>query len=134
MREQVDSDLMAGLTARVELTVADADTAQALGSGDVPVLGTPRVVALAEAATVAATATGMAHDRTTVGVHVSLDHLVPTPVGRTVVAEARLTTVDGRRLLFEVSVTEGDTLVARGRVERVLVDRHRFVARAQGPA
>lgn len=125
--------LSVGLTARVELTVTDADTAQAVGSGDVPVLGTPRVLALAEAATVAATATRLATGMTTVGVRVELDHRAATPVGRTVVAQARLAKVDGRRLLFEVIVNEGDQVVAEGRVERLLVDRQRFVARAFDP-
>lgn len=119
-----------GLMARVELTVTDSDTAQAVGSGDVPVLGTPRVLALAEAATVAATATRMPTGMTTVGMRVELDHRAPTPIGRTVVAQARLAQADGRRLLFEVTVTDGETTVAQGRVERILVDRHRFVARA----
>jgi|HigsolmetaAR206D_1030411.scaffolds.fasta_scaffold02829_4 predicted thioesterase len=123
-----------GLTARVELTVTDADTAQTVGSGDVPVLGTPRVLALAEAATVAATASRLPAGTTTVGTRVELDHRVPTPVGRTAVARARLAKVDGRRLLFEVTVTEGTTTVAEGRVERVLVDRQRFLARAFGSA
>ncbi|MBY8872544.1 thioesterase [Micromonospora sp. PLK6-60] len=118
-----------GLVARVELTVTAADTATAVGSGDVPVLATPRVVALAEAATVAATAAPMPPGRTTVGTRVELDHLAATPVGRTVVAQARLAAVDGRRLAFEVAVTDGDETVARGRVERVLVDRERFLAR-----
>ncbi|MDM4719822.1 hotdog domain-containing protein [Micromonospora sp. WMMA1363] len=120
----------AGLAARVELTVTEADTAQAVGSGDVPVLGTPRVLALVEAATVAATATRTPIDTTTVGVHVELAHRAATPVGRTVVARANLVKVDGRRLLFEVSVTDGDTTVADGRVERLVVDRQRFVERA----
>lgn len=124
--------LPAGLSARVELTVTDADTAQALGSGDVPVLGTPRLLALAEAATVAATATRMAPGSTTVGVRVELDHRAATPVGRTVLARARLAKVDGRRLLFEISVTEGGEVIAEGRVERVVVDRRRFVAKAFG--
>jgi predicted thioesterase len=123
-----------GLSARVELTVTDADTAQALGSGDVPVLGTPRVLALAEAASVAATATRMAPGMTTVGVRVELDHRVATPVGRTVVAQAKLAKVDGRRLLFEVTVTDHGQVVADGRVERALVDRRRFMARAFGDA
>lgn len=122
-----------GLSARVELTVTDADTAQAVGSGDVPVLATPRVVALVEAATVAATATRMAPGMTTVGTRVELEHRAATPVGRTVVARAVLGTVDGRRLAFEVSVSDGDQVVAEGRVDRVLVDRHRFVARAFEP-
>ncbi|MBE1492073.1 thioesterase family protein [Plantactinospora soyae] len=121
-----------GLTARVELTVTDTDTAQAVGSGDVPVLGTPRVLALAEAATVAVTASRLPAGMTTVGMRVELDHRVPTPIGRTAVALARLAKVDGRRLLFEVTVTEGTTTVADGRVERVMVDRQRFVDRALG--
>ncbi len=124
--------LTAGLTAKVQLTVSDADTAQALGSGDVPVLGTPRVIALAEAATVAATARVLESGQTTVGVRVELDHRSATPVGRSVVAEALLTKVDGRRLTFEVTVRDGDTVAAEGRVERVLVDRHRFVEKATG--
>ncbi|MGH3742746.1 MAG: thioesterase family protein, partial [Micromonosporaceae bacterium] len=60
-------DVTPGLSARVELVVGDADTAQTLGSGDVPVLGTPRVLALCEAATVAATASQLPGDSTTVG-------------------------------------------------------------------
>ncbi|MER5337525.1 hotdog domain-containing protein [Micromonospora sp. NPDC002717] len=130
MQEQPEPALTPGLTARVELTVADTDTAQAVGSGDVPVLGTPRVLALAEAATVAATAPRMPSGSTTVGTRVELDHRAATPVGRTVVAQARLAAVEGRRLHFEVSVHDGDETVAEGRVERVLVDRQRFVERA----
>ena len=119
-----------GATARVEMTVTDADTAQAMGSGDVPVLGTPRVLALAEAATVAATATKLPPGATTVGTRVELDHRAAIAVGRTVVAEARLAKVDGRKLMFEVTVRSGGDVVADGRVERALVDRHRFVERA----
>lgn len=130
MQEQPEPPFAPGLTARVELTVTDADTAQAVGSGDVPVLGTPRVLALAEAATVAATAIRMPPGQTTVGLRVELDHRAPTPVGRTVVAQARLAKVDGRRLLFEVTVTDGGQTVAEARIERVLVDRQRFVERA----
>ncbi|RLP87026.1 MULTISPECIES: thioesterase family protein [unclassified Micromonospora] len=130
MQEQPEPAFAPGLTAQVELTVTDADTAQAVGSGDVPVLGTPRVLALAEAATVAATATTMPSGSTTVGTRVELEHLAPTVVGRTVRAQALLAAVDGRRLSFEVTVTEGDETVARGRVERILVDRQRFVDRA----
>ncbi|MFC8620025.1 thioesterase family protein [Micromonospora purpureochromogenes] len=130
MQEQSDTPFPTGLTARVELTVTDADTAQAVGSGDVPVLGTPRLLALAEAATVAATATHLPAGSTTVGSRVELEHRAATPVGRTVVARARLAEVAGRRLVFEVTVTDGGETVAEGRVERALVDRQRFVARA----
>ncbi|TYC01439.1 thioesterase [Micromonospora sp. WP24] len=129
MQEQPEPGIAPGLSARVELTVTDADTAQAVGSGDVPVLGTPRVLALAEAATVAATARSLPAGMTTVGIRVELDHRAATPVGGRVQAQARLAEVDGRRLLFEVRVTDGEEVVADGRVERMLVDRRRFVER-----
>ena len=123
-------ELQAGLTSRVELTVTDADTAQALGSGDVPVLGTPRLIALAEAASVAATAGYLGHGATSVGTRVELDHQAATAVGRCVTVLATLSKVDGRRLLFDIVVRDGEVQVAEGRVERVVVDRQRFVNKA----
>ena len=121
-----------GLSARVELTVTDADTAQSLGSGDVPVLGTPRVLALAEAATVAATARQMPGGLTTVGTRAEVDHKAPSPVGRRVTALATLAKTDGRKLIFDVVVRDGEKLVAEVRVERVVLDRQRFIEKAQG--
>jgi predicted thioesterase len=121
-----------GLSARVELTVTDADTAQSLGSGDVPVLGTPRVLALAEAATVAATARQLPGGLTTVGTRAEVEHRAPTPVGRTVTAMATLAKVDGRKLLFEVAVRDGEAVVAEVRIERMVLDRQRFISRALG--
>ena len=121
-----------GAISRVELTVTDADTAQAMGSGDVPVLATPRVLALVEAATVAATAARLPAGSTTVGTRIELEHRVATAVGHAVVAEARLVKANGRQLMFEVAVREGAVVVAEGRVERVLVDRHRFLNKAFG--
>jgi predicted thioesterase len=97
----------------------------------VEVLATPRLLALVEEATVRAVAADLASGQTTVGTRVELDHLAATPVGRTVRAEARLVEVDGRRLVFDVSAHEGATLIARGRVERVVVDRQRFLDRAR---
>jgi fluoroacetyl-CoA thioesterase len=124
--------LVAGLAAQVTATVGTADTALALGSGDVPVLATPRAVALVEAATVAAIAPELAPGATTVGTRVELDHLTATPVGRQVIARASLVSVDGRRLIFDVTLHDGDTVAARGRVERVMVDRERFLGKLAG--
>lgn len=123
-------DLPVGLTARVELTVTDADTAQAVGSGDVPVLATPRALALAEAATVLATATRLTPGLTTVGTSVRLEHRRPSPVGATVLAVARLSGVDGTKLHFDVSLFDGGEEVASGTVDRVVLDRHAFVTKA----
>jgi fluoroacetyl-CoA thioesterase len=120
--------LAPGLTGGVSVVVGAADTAAALGSGDVDVLGTPRVLALVEAATVAAVAAALPPESTSVGSRVELDHRAPTIVGARVRAEARLTRVDGRRLTFAVTLVElpDRTEVARGTVIRVVVDRARF--------
>jgi len=123
--------LQPGLRAAFDYTVTEADTAAAQGSGDVPVLGTPRVLALAERATVEAVAGALDQGATTVGVHVDLDHLAATPVGATVRVAALLEEVDGRRLEFAVRVDDGGRAAATGRVTRVVVDREAFVRAAR---
>jgi predicted thioesterase len=117
-------------SASVTVTVTEADTARALGSGDVEVLGTPRALALAEAATVRAAAASLAPGQTTVGTRVELDHLAPSPVGATVRADAELVYRSGRRLTFDVRLTQDGREVAAGRVVRAIVDRARFLAQA----
>ena len=116
-----------GARAEIKLTVGEDDTAIAMRSGDVPVLATPRVVALVEEASVAAVDGHLPAGRTTVGMRVQLDHLQPTAVGSTVAAEAVLEKVEGRRLLFTVSVRDHRGLVACGKVTRVIVDAERFL-------
>jgi fluoroacetyl-CoA thioesterase len=132
MQPAFDATSWVGAITRVQLTVTDADTAQAVGSGDVPVLATPRLLALAEAATVGATASRLPPGATTVGTRIELDHRSATAIGRTVTAEARLAKVDGRRLYFEILVREGNDVIADGRIERVVVDRQRFIEKAIG--
>lgn len=115
-----------GLAAEVDLVVTDADTAIAFGSGEVPVLATPRALALCEEATVAAVAAQLDAGQTTVGVRAEFDHIKSSPVGTAVTARAELTEVDGSRLFFDVDVSNGDGWVGRGKVLRVVVDRARF--------
>jgi fluoroacetyl-CoA thioesterase len=112
----------------VEHAVTSADTASSLGSGDVPVLGTPRLLALAEAATVAALAGRLGAGQTSVGTRVELDHLAATPVGGRVRVRAELVAVDGRRLRFAITATDGtDATVGRGTITRAVVDRDQFL-------
>ena len=122
--------LAPGLSAEVDLAVEDDDTAIAFGSGEVPVLATPRVVALVETATIRALGDGLDPGQTTVGMRVQLDHLAPTGVGQEVRAEATLDEVVGRRLTFNVSVNDSRGLVAAGKVTRVIVDTDRFMEKA----
>lgn len=120
-----------GLTAAVDLVVGDDDTALAFGSGTVPVLATPRLVALCEEAAVAAINGEMPEGSTSVGMRVQFDHLAPTMVGSTVTAEATLEKVAGRRLTFTVSASDPRGLIAAGKVTRVVVDVERFLDKAR---
>lgn len=113
-------------TASVSLTVASRDTAVALGSGDVAVLGTPRIVALCEQAAVAAIADSLEETSTSVGTAISIDHLRATAVGATVTASAVVVAVDGKSISFTLLVAEGDITVASGNHNRYIVNRLRF--------
>lgn len=122
--------LAPGLTASVEILVGNGDTATAMGSGDVPALATPRLLALAEAATVTAL-TGHLHEHeTSVGTRVQLEHLRATVIGRRVATHAELVQVDGRLLRFAIRAEDEEgLLVGRGEVTRMIVDRERFMSR-----
>lgn len=120
-----------GLSSTVELDVTHADTAIAVGSGDVPVLGTPRIIALMEQAAVAAIEDQLSEGWTSVGVRVQVEHISPTAVGRTVRAEACLEKVEGHRFMFTVSAYDDRGLVAAGKVTRVAVDREKFLEKAR---
>lgn len=108
-----------------------ADTAEALGSGDLPVLGTPRLVALLEKAAVAVARPRLEEGQTTVGTRIDLEHVAPSAVGAVVEAEAALVEADGRRLRFDVRATMGGVEIARGTHERAIVDVGRFMARVE---
>jgi predicted thioesterase len=123
--------LSPGLHGSAKLVVGDADTAIALRSGDVAVLGTPRLIALVEEAALGAVADELQPGHTTVGMRVQVDHVAPTNVGSMVAAEATLEKVEGRRLTFTVSVTDHAGLVAAGKVTRVIVETERFLDKAR---
>jgi predicted thioesterase len=122
------------LSAQVELTVGPDDTAERFRSGDVPVLATPRLLALCEEATCRATERHLTPEQASVATRVQFDHLAPVAVGSVVMAEATLVKVEGRRLTFTVSAVRrrGDVggLVGAGRVTRVVLDRSAFLAKA----
>jgi fluoroacetyl-CoA thioesterase len=120
-----------GICGQTELVVTDADTAASLGTGDVPGLATPRLVQLCEQATMAALGPHLEPGQTTVGFRIEFTHLTPVLVGNTVVAAATLERCEGRRLVFNTSVTDACGLVAAGKVTRVLVETERFMEKAR---
>lgn len=121
--------LETGLTHTSSLTVTEALTAKAMGSGDLPVLATPAMMALMENAAMTAVAPELPDGSTTVGGHIESSHLKPTPVGAEVKAEATLTKVDGRKLYFTVKAMQGDTVIGEGTHLRFIVDRERFMSK-----
>ena len=110
-------------------TVTDADTAISLHSGEVAVLGTPRLVALMEEATVQALMGSLPSAETSVGMRIHIDHIAPTAPGADVTAEALLEGVEGRRLTFGVTATVDKTVVATANITRVVVETRRFLSR-----
>ena len=118
-----------GLKGEARLVVGEADTAIALGSGDVNVLGTPRLVALFEQATIDALRNMLDAGQSSVGMRVQIDHLQPTPIGAEVIVEAVLDKVEGRRITFSVTANDSGGLVAAGKVTRVMVDVERFMSK-----
>ena len=123
--------LAPGLHGSAKLVVTDGDTAVAMRTGEVPVLATPRLIALCEEAAIAAVADGVPPGHTTVGMRVQVDHLAPTSIGSSVAAEATLERVEGRRLTFTVTVNDACGLVAAGKVTRVVVETDRFLDKAR---
>lgn len=118
-----------GLKGESRLVVGDDDTALALGSGDIKVLGTPRLVALFEQATVEALHDVLTDGQSSVGMRVQIDHLQPTPVGAEVIVDAQLDKIEGRRLSFTVTASDSGGLVAAGKVTRVVIDVDKFMSK-----
>ncbi|MCU0279388.1 MAG: hypothetical protein MUF33_07130 [Candidatus Nanopelagicales bacterium] len=124
-------DISLGQTATVVRTVSETDTALAVGSGDMAVLGTPVLLAWMEAATIAVT--GATDAESTVGTRVGMDHLRPSAVGAQVTCTATVAEVDDRMITFKVEATQmhngQDVLIGRGVITRAVVQRERFLAK-----
>lgn len=123
------------LAASLTFTVGDNDTAIAVGSGTLPVLGTPRLLAWCEAATCAALEPTLGEGSTSVGTRISMEHVGASPVGQRVEITASATYVDGRLHRFTVAARhvgssgEPGKVVGTGEVTRVVVDTEKFLAR-----
>lgn len=121
--------LTVGQAASLERTVGEGDTALAVGSGSLPVLGTPVLLAWCEAATCAAIAASLPEGSTSVGTRVSVEHLAPSPVGSVLSVNAGVAHVDGRLVRFTVAARQDGKLVGSGEVTRVVVDAEKFLSR-----
>ena len=121
--------IIEGLTHTSQLTVDEAVTAIKMGSGDMPVLATPAMMALMENAAMFAVADHLPKGCTTVGGHIAASHVKPSKLGDTVTATATVTRVEGKKIEFKVEAHCGETLLGEGTHLRFIVDKEKFMSR-----
>lgn len=129
MTDPTSTDESEAMTATLTFTVGEHDTAAALGSGSLPVLGTPALLAWCEAATCAAIETALGAGETSVGTRVEVEHAKASRVGARITVMASATYVDGRLHRFTVAARQENKVVATGEVTRVVVNAEKFLSR-----
>lgn len=122
-----------GLTGEHTLTVTDSLTALSMGSGSLHVFATPALVALMEAAAVAALEGRLPEGQTSVGTRIEASHLAATPLGQTVRARAEVRAVDGRQIHFTIEAWDERQRIGEAIHTRVIVEIERFLKRLNAP-
>lgn len=125
------SPLKTGLKGTADLLVGVEHTAPSIGSGLVPVLATPVMINLIEAAALAAVEHLLPAGHQSLGIHLDIRHFAATPVGMRVHATAELIAVEGRTLSFRVEARDEKEAIGGGSHQRVVVNVARFDARVQ---
>ena len=123
--------LSVGIKGNLERTVTEDLTAEALGSGLLPVFATPAAVALAEETAWRSVAGELEEGQGTVGTLMELTHIAATPLGMKVRCETELVEVDRRKLVFTVKIYDEKEKVADGRHERFIIDNAKFLSKAE---
>ncbi len=125
------SGLKIGMSGTATLHVAPEHTAPRVGSGRVPVLATPVMINLFEAAALIAVEDHLPPGHQSLGIHLDVRHFAATPVGMNVTATAELVEIDGRTLVFRVEARDDLEVIGDGRHSRVVVNVTRFDERIQ---
>ena len=128
------SKLRPGLVGAADLRVGVEHTAPSIGSGVIPVLGTPVMINLMEGAALAAVEHLLPAGHQSLGIHLDVRHVAATPIGMRVRATAELTHVDGRTLTFRVEARDEREVIGDGTHQRVVVNVARFDQRVQRKA
>ena len=128
------SKLRPGLVGAADLRVGVEHTAPSIGSGVIPVLGTPVMINLMEGAALAAVEHLLPAGHQSLGIHLDVRHIAATPIGMRVRATAELTHVEGRTLTFRVEARDEREVIGDGTHQRVVVNVARFDQRVQQKA
>lgn len=120
-----------GLKGRADTVVTNQNTADAVGSGLVPVFATPYMIALMENAASSCLLPHLAEDEGSVGTQLNVAHSSATPIGMKVWAEAEVTAVDGKKITFQVTAFDEAGEIGRGSHERFIIKPEKFLAKTQ---
>jgi len=119
--------LAIGSIGETQLVVAQEHTAAHLGSGLLPVLATPQMIALMEGAAVEAVARAIPEGYQTVGIALDVRHLAATPIGGQVTARAELIEIDRAKLTYRVEAFDAAGKIGEGQHQRFVVEVARFM-------
>ena len=119
-----------GLKNSAESIVEVEDTAAAVGSGSLEVLASPKMFALIEKAAADLLEKNLPQEFTSVGTLLNVEHIAPTPVGMKFSAEVEIISVEGRKIIFEVTASDEVEKIGRGSHERFIVGREKFLSKA----
>ena len=119
-----------GIKGRADTVVTEQNTATAVGSGLVPVFGTPSMTALMEKAAWTSLAPYLGEGESTVGTKLEITHDSASPLGIKVWAESEVTAVDGKRIVLKVAAYDEKGLIGQGVHERFIITNDRFLAKA----
>ena len=129
--EMAWQELKVGMTGKAEEQVTEANLAKTLGSGSLPVYGTPAMSCLMERAAAELLSAHMPAGWTTVGISMQIAHKAPSPLGAKIRAEAVITAIEGRKVCFAVRAFAGTQEIGSGTHERFAVGADRFMAKAR---
>lgn len=121
--------ILVGTKCQLQQTVTEELTAEAVGSGALPVFGTPFLAAMMENAALTVLQSFLEEGQGSVGTHLDISHDAPTPVGMSVIAEAEITEVseNGKQVEFAVRAWDEKGLIGQGSHTRVVIDNQRFL-------
>ena len=120
-----------GITGKQTITVTEEKTAQAMGSGTLPVFATPAMIALMENTASKSVEAKLDEGAGTVGTLINVKHVAATPVGMDVTCETKLVEVDRKRLVFEVKAYDAAGVIGEGTHERFIIDNESFIAKSE---
>ena len=123
--------ILIGTKCRLEQTVTQELTAAQVGSGALPVFGTPFMAAMMENAAMTALQNYHTDSQGSVGIHLDISHEAPTPVGMKVWAEAEIYAVseNGKIVDFKVKAWDEKGPIGQGTHSRAIIDNDRFLTK-----